>query len=52
MSGCFPERESTEGKVKAELDLSNYTTKADLKNAIGVDSSKYLQIFEDKILCY
>ena len=29
------------GKVKVELDLSNYTTKAGLKNAIGVDTSKF-----------
>ena len=27
--------------VKAEFDLSNYATKADLKNATGVDSSKF-----------
>ena len=27
--------------MKVELDLSNYTTKADLKNATGVDTSKF-----------
>ena len=27
--------------MKVELDLSNYTTKADLKNAAGVDTSKF-----------
>ena len=27
--------------VKAELDLSNYATKADFKNAIGVDTSDF-----------
>ena len=27
--------------MKVELDLSNYATKADLKNAIGVDASKF-----------
>ena len=27
--------------MKVELDLSNYATKADLKNATGVDTSKY-----------
>ena len=27
--------------VKVELDLSNYATKADLKNATGVDTSKF-----------
>ena len=28
------------GKVKVELDLSNYLTKKDLKNATGADTSK------------
>ena len=27
--------------VKVELDLSNYATKADLKNATGVDTLKF-----------
>ena len=27
--------------MKVELDLSHYTTKADLKNAAGVDTSKF-----------
>ena len=27
--------------MKVELDLSNYTTKADLKNAISVDTSDF-----------
>ena len=27
--------------MKVELDLSNYPTKADLKNAAGVDTSKF-----------
>ena len=27
--------------MKVELDLSNYTTKADLKNAAGVNTSKF-----------
>ena len=27
--------------MKVELDLSNYTTKADLKNATGVDTSNF-----------
>ena len=31
------------GKVKVELDLSNYATKADLKNATGVDTSKFVK---------
>ena len=31
----FPEPKSLEGRVKAELDLSNNATKVDLKNATG-----------------
>ena len=27
--------------VKVELDLSNYASKADMKNATGVDTSKF-----------
>ena len=27
--------------MKLELDLSNYVTKADLKNATGVDTSQF-----------
>ena len=41
MSEYFPEPKSSGGKVKVELDLSNYATKADLKNATGVDTSKF-----------
>ena len=33
MSEYFPEPKSSRANVKAELDLSNYATKADLKNA-------------------
>ena len=36
----FPERQSSLGRVKVKLDLSTYAAKADLKNAIGVDTSK------------
>ena len=38
MSEYFPEPKSSEGRVKVELDLSNYATKLDLKNAAGVDT--------------
>ena len=38
MSEYFPEPTSSGGRVKVELDLSNYATKADLKNATGVDT--------------
>ena len=41
MSEYFPEPKFSRGRVKVELDLSNYTTKADLKNAAGVDASKF-----------
>ena len=41
MSELFPEPKSLQGRVKVELDLSNYATKADLKNATGVDTSKF-----------
>ena len=32
------EPKSSGGKVKVELDLSNYATKEDLKNATGVNT--------------
>ena len=41
MSEYFPEPKSSGGRVKVELDLSNYATKADLKSATGVDTSKF-----------
>ena len=41
MSGYFPEPKFSGGNVKIELDLSNYATKADLKTATGVDTSKF-----------
>ena len=41
MSEYFSELKSLGGRVKVELDLSNYTTKVDLKNATGVDTSKF-----------
>ena len=41
MSEYFPELKSSGERVKVELDLSNYATKADLKNATGVDTSKF-----------
>ena len=40
MSEYFPEPKFSGRKVKVVLDLSNYATKADLKNATGVDISK------------
>ena len=38
MSEYFPEPKSFGGQVKAELDLSNYATKTDLKNVAGLDT--------------
>ena len=40
MSEYFPEPKSLGRRVKIELDLSSYATKADLKNETGVDTSK------------
>ena len=40
VSEYFPTPKSLGGKVKVELDLPNYATKADLKNAPGVDITK------------
>ena len=36
MSEYFPKPKSLRGRVKVELDLSNYAAKADLKNAAGL----------------
>ena len=41
MSEYFPELKSLGGKVKVELDLSNYGTKTDLKNATWIDKSSF-----------
>ena len=38
MSEYFPEPNSL-GKVKVELDLSNYAAKTNLKNATGINTS-------------
>ena len=40
MSQYFLNPKSLETNVKVELDLSSYSTKADLENAAGVNSSK------------
>ena len=57
MSEYFPKPKYFGGKIKVELDLPNHTTKADLKNAVGVDTSKFakkvglasLKFNEDKL---
>ena len=40
MSEYIPEPKSSGRSVKVELDLFNYATKADIKNAAGVDTSE------------
>ena len=46
MSEYFPKLKSLGGRVKVELNFSNYTTKADLKNATGVGTSKFVKNFD------
>ena len=41
MSEYFPKPNSLGANVKVELDQSNYAIKADLRNAIGVDTSDF-----------
>ena len=41
MSQYFPKPKSLEANVKVDLDLSNYTTIKDLKNAANVDTSNF-----------
>ena len=41
MSKYFLEPKSSGGKMKVKLDLSNYATKADLKNVATADTSKF-----------
>ena len=41
MREYFPRPKPLGANVKVELDLSNYATKADIKNARGVDTSNF-----------
>ena len=41
MTEYFPKPKSLEANVKVELDLSNYATKAGLRNVTGVDTSDF-----------
>ena len=41
MSEYLPEPKFLGGKVKVELDLPNYATKTDSRNATGVDTSAF-----------
>ena len=44
MGEYFSEPKSLERRVKVELDLSNYATKADLKSVTTVDTSNFAKI--------
>ena len=41
MSEYFPLPKYLEGRVKVELDMTNYTTKSDLINDTGAGTSKF-----------
>ena len=43
MSEYFLKLKSVGANVKGELDLCNYATKADLKEATGVDTSDFVK---------
>ena len=42
MNEYFPDPKSFWERVKVEIDLYNYATKVDVKNATAVDTSKNL----------
>ena len=46
ISECLPEPKFSGGRVKVELDLSNYATKPDLENATDLDTSKFAKIVD------
>ena len=47
MSQYFPKPYTPfEGDINVKVDLPNYATKADLKNATGVDTSKFAKKFD------
>ena len=50
MSEYLPEPKSLGGRVKVELDLSNYVTKADIKKATVVDIWKFVKKVDLPIL--
>ena len=41
MNECFPKPQSHEENIKVKIDLSNYATKADIKNIRHVDTSSF-----------
>ena len=46
MSKYFPQPKFLGGRLKVELDMTNYTTKSDLINDTGVDTSKFAKIVD------
>ena len=50
MSEYFLKPKSLGEKVNVELDLSKYATKADLKNAAGIDTSPFAKKIDLAIL--
>ena len=44
MREYFPKPNFLGANVKVDLDLSNLATKADLKNATGIDTSKKVDL--------
>ena len=48
MSEYFPKIKSLGAYIKVELDLSDYATQADLKNATGVDFAKKTDLANSK----
>ena len=43
MSEYFPKPKSFGGRVRVELDLSNYASKADIKRGTGFNTSKFAE---------
>ena len=46
----FPEPKSLGERERVELDLSDYATKVDLKNAADFDTSKFAKKVDNQIL--
>ena len=46
MSKYFPQPKFLGGRLKVELDMTNYATKSDLINDTGVDTSKFAKIVD------
>ena len=46
MDKYFPELKSLGGRVRGQLDLSNYATKSDLINATSIDTSKLAKKYD------